>query len=81
MRFTTKVSYLHLSTVLSLVRGVKFGLTGNGNGNNGIRGHTNARNHDLKLIEFSSDYNIHEYPPTDLDNEPLSVGFQVIPSI
>jgi hypothetical protein len=29
------------------------------------------------LIDFSSDYNVHTYPPTSVPNAPLEVGFQV----
>ena len=34
------------------------------------------KNPDLKLISFTHDYNIHEYPPTE-SGKPLKVGFQI----
>ena len=44
---------------------------------NGSPNRHNAKNHDLKLIQFNEHYNIHEYPPTEEEGEPLPVGFQI----
>lgn len=50
-----------------------------------IRDHSNNNDHgdaivkkdqELKLISFTPDYNIHEYPPTK-NEKPLKVGFQI----